>query len=387
MIPLKYNLRNLWVRRVTTLMTVLGTGAVVWCSCILFGLAEGLQHSLSISGEPLDLIVLRKGSTNETTGGFDSSKADEIATLDGIARDENGAPLIANELLNIPVLERRDDTRANVIIRGISAASRKLRTDFRIVEGRDINPSSGECLISKLLVGRFKGANLGGVIRAGDREQYQVVGVFSAGGSAAESEIWCDIKDLARNTGRDGSVSSVQLRAASNDDLLRIQQTLNNENRFKLLAQTESDYFAQQQRSTLILQVFGTVIAVLMTIGAMFAAANTMYAAVSSRTREIGTMRALGFSRFDVLLSFMGESIILCLLGGMVGLLATLPLGSLTFGTINSETFSESTIQFRLGTWVMGIAVAMTAAMGICGGLFPALRAVRLDVITALREL
>lgn len=387
MIPFKYNLRNLWARRVTTGMTVLGTGAVVWCSCLLFGLADGLRHSLQVSGDPLDLIVIRKGSTNETTGGFDSAKADTVATLSGIARDEAGRPLVASELLNIPVIERVDGTRANLIIRGVQPTSRSLRPGFEIVEGRDFQPSSGECIVSRKLAGRFQGASLGGVIRAGDREQYRVVGIFAAGGGTAESEIWCDLPDLSRNTGREGSVSSVQLRAVSPEAMASLQKSLNDDPQFKLMAIPEPEYYAQQQNSMLFLQVFGTIIALFLTVGAMFAAANTMYAAVSSRTREIGTMRALGFSKFSVLVSFLGESVVLCLLGGALGLLAALPLGALTFGTFNSDTFSESTVNFRLGAGVMIVAVAMTAAMGIFGGLFPALRAVRLDVISALREL
>jgi putative ABC transport system permease protein len=166
-----------------------------------------------------------------------------------------------------------------------------------------------------------------------------------------------------------------------------IRNVINNDAQYKLLAESEKDYFNKQQQSSTFLKVFGTLIAVLLTIGAMFAASNTMFGAVASRTREIGTMRALGFSRRDVLISFLGESVILCTIGGVVGLLMTLPLTALSFGTVNSNTFSEVTVNFRFGPLVMGVAFAMTMAMGVLGGLFPALKAINKDVIASLREL
>jgi putative ABC transport system permease protein len=386
MIPLKYNVRNLWVRRVSTLMTVLGTGLVVWSSCILFGLVDGLEHSLTISGDPLDLIVLRKGSTNENTGGFDWTKAESLRTIPGTLR-ESGRPLVAAELIHIPLSERIDGSRTNLIIRGVEPASRPLRPQFKIVEGRDLVPGRGECIVSRSISHRFKGASIGGQLKVSEREPFRVVGIFTAGGSAADSEVWADFHDLARTMNRVGTVSCVQLRAASQDDLDRIKQTIDNDIQYRLVALREADYFADQTRQSMFLKGAGVVIAVFLTIGAMFAAANTMYAAVSARTREIGTLRALGFPRRDILLSFLGESVLLCALGGAVGLFATLPLSALTFGTMNASTFAEVAVSFRLGPLVMTVAALMTLAMGVFGGLFPALRAVRLDVIRALREL
>jgi putative ABC transport system permease protein len=233
----------------------------------------------------------------------------------------------------------------------------------------------------------FKGAQVGGVLNFGDKEIYHVVGTFSAGGSAAESEIWADLKDVEKNTGREGSVSSVQLRAASLDDYARLKKAIDEDTQFKLAAVPESLYFESQSRSGAFLKVVGTLIAVLLTFGAMFAAANTMFSAVKSRTREIGTMRALGFSQFDILISFLSESLILCTLGGTLGLLATVPLSALTLETSNFNTFTSVLITFRFGPLVMTVALVMTLAMGVFGGVFPALRAVRLDVISALREL
>jgi putative ABC transport system permease protein len=387
MIPLKYNVRNLRVRWKTTLMTVMGTGLVVWSSCILFGLVEGLEHSLSISGDPLDLIVMRKGSSTETTGGFETSKADEILILPGILRDREGQPIAAKELLNIPIAERENGTKTNIIIRGVQPASRRLRPSFTIVAGRDFVAGKGECIVSKRMAARFKGAQVGGRLVFGSKEVYDVVGIFTAGGSAAESEIWADLKDVEKNTGRDGSVSCVQLRAASSADCNKIKQTIDDENRFRLAAIPEPLYFETQSRSGIFLKGAGTLIAVLLTFGAMFSSANTMFAAVSARTREIGTMRALGFSQFDILISFLGESLLLCALGGAIGLLATFPLNALTYETSDFNSFASVTVAFRFGPLVMTVALVMTLAMGVFGGMFPALRAVRLDVISALREL
>jgi putative ABC transport system permease protein len=387
MIPIKYNLRNLRVRWKTTLLTTLATGLVVWSSCVLFGMVDGLEHSMKVSGDPLDLIVLRKGSSNEVGGGFLSDKADDLLNLPGIARDEEGRPIAAKELLNIPLAERLNGTRTNIIIRGVQPASRKLRPDFKIVEGKDFVEGKGECVVSRPLARSFKGAQVGGQLEFGDKEKYRVVGIFTAGGSAAESEIWADLKDVERNTGRDGSVSCVQLRAAGAKEYDALKSAIDNDTQFKLAAIPEAVYFENQTKSGAFLKVVGTMVAVLLTFGAMFASANTMFAAVKSRTREIGTMRALGFSQFDVLLSFLLESLVLCALGGLLGMLATLPMSALTLETSNFDSFASMSISFRFGPLVIAVALIMTIAMGVFGGMFPALRAVRLNVISALREL
>jgi putative ABC transport system permease protein len=387
MVPIKYNTRNLWVRRGTTLMTVAGTALIVWSSCILFSMVEGLQQSLDVSGDPVDLIILRKGSTNETDGGFELDKADTMVTLKGVATDPKLGPLVSRELLNIPVMERANGSRTNLIIRGLDPVGRLLRRDFQIVAGRDIEPGKGEAIVSERLTGRFKNSNLGDTLKVGEKESYRVVGLFRAGGGSAESEIWVDRKDLERNLSREGSVSSVQIRAAGPAEFEAIKAVIVDDPQYRLLALGEKEYYAKQTQSTTFLKVFGFVIAVFLTIGAMFAAANTMFGAVASRTREIGTMRALGFSKSSILLCFLGESVILCSIGGIVGLLATLPLQALSFGTVNSNTFTEITVNFAFGPLVMIVAFSMTLAMGVLGGFLPAWKATDKDIIASLREL
>jgi putative ABC transport system permease protein len=385
MIPLKYNVRNLRARATSTILTTLSTGIVVFSSCLTFGLVAGLQYSMKASGEPTDLIVFRQGSTNETDGAFDASKADDLLNIPGIARDDRGRPLAAREIVQIPTMERVDGSRANLTVRGIEHASPALRPQFKMVAGRMLVPGRDECLVSQSIARRFKGAKLGDLLRMDEKEAYRVVGLFTAGGSSAESEVWVDRKDLERKLEREGVVSSVQIRAPSIRAREEIRRTIENDTRFRLKAVPEPEYYAQANDASQLLQLAGTLIAVLLTVGAMFAAANTMFAAVAARTREIGTMRALGFSRASILVSFLSESVLLCALGGIVGLLATLPLNSMRYSTISN--FTEVSFAFRFDALVMGVAFAMTLAMGIFGGLFPALRAVRMDVISALREL
>jgi putative ABC transport system permease protein len=385
MIPLKYNVRNLRARATSTILTTLSTGVVVFASCLTFGLVAGLQHSLRASGDATDLMVIRQGSTNENDGAFDATKADELMNIPGLARDEQGRPLAAREVVHIPIVARRDGSQANLILRGVDPASPALRPSFKIVAGRMFVPGTGECIVSQSISRRFQGARLGESLRTSEKDSYRVVGVFTAGGSSAESEVWLDRQDLQRNIAREGSVSVVQVRAPSVADRESIRNTIENDTRFKLKAVPEPEYFAQPNQAGQLLQVAGTLIAVLLSIGAMFAAANTMFAAVSARTREIGTMRALGFSRRAILVSFLSESVLLCALGGAAGLLATLPLNSMSFSTLNN--FTEASFNFRFDGLVMGVAFAMTLAMGVFGGLFPALRAVRMNVISALREL
>ncbi len=384
MIPAKYNLRNLRVRWVTTLMTVVGTGLVVWASVLCFGLADGLQYALRVSGDELDLIVLRKGSTDETGSGIEQRVASQIASLPGIAKDESGQPLCSVEFVTILTKPRRNNGgTVNMIVRGLEPQGRKLRPDYQLTEGRDINPGINEAITSRRMAERFENLAIGEQLEI-NNVMFQIVGYFEAGGSAAESEVWTDLRDLTLARRTPAAVSSVNLRADSLMSRDALVKLLADDKRFELNAIPEMQYFEDQMTQSNAIQIIGYVIAGFLMFGAMFAAANTMYAAVASRAREIGTLRALGFSRRSILSSFLFESVVLCLMGGALGCLATLPFNGLSTGTMNQ--FSEITFSFRFGPRVLMQGVMLAVIMGLLGGILPAIRAVRMNIINALRE-
>jgi putative ABC transport system permease protein len=386
MIPLKYNLRNLRVRWVTTLMTVVGTGLVVWATVLSFGLSDGLEHALRISGDELDLIVLRKGSTDETSSNIDQKLAREVANLDGIAKDDTGAPLCSSEFVTILTKPRRNNGgTTNLIVRGLQEGGRRLRPGFRIVRGRDLRPGVYEAITSERMAERFENLALGEKLEI-NKVNFEVVGYFEAAGSSAESEVWTDQRDLTSARRTPDALSSVNLRSRDQKAKEALLARIRDDEQFKLDAVDEPEYFEKQMTASIAIRFVGFAIAGFLTLGAMFAAANTMYAAVASRGREIGALRAIGFSRRSVLASFLFESVVLCLLGGVLGCLATLPFNGLSTGTANWATFSEITFSFRFGPIVLLRGVAMALAMGLVGGIFPAIRAVRMPITNALRE-
>ena len=386
MIPVKYNVRNLRVRWVTTLMTVVGTGLVVWATVLSFGLADGLEHALRISGDDLDLIVLRKGSTEETSSNIDQNLAREISNLDGIARDEEGEPLCSAEFVTILTKPRRNEGgTTNLIVRGLQKGGRRLRPGFRIVRGRDLQSGVNEAITSQRMAERFENLGLGEKLEI-NKVDFEIVGYFEAAGSAAESEVWTELGDLTGARRTPGALSAVNLRARDEAARQALITRIRDDKQFQLEAVGEADYFERQMTASIAIRFVGFAIAGFLTLGAMFAAANTMYAAVASRGREIGALRAMGFNRRSILVSFLFESVLLCLLGGLLGCLATLPFNGLSTGTANWATFSEITFAFRFGPTVLLRGVLMALTMGLVGGLFPALRAVRMPIVNALRQ-
>ncbi len=386
MIPFKYTLRNLRERWVTTLMTVFATGLVVWACVLTFGMVDGLEHALRVGGEPMDLIVMRQGSDNETSSFIDESTAKEVATLEGIAKDEQGKPLCSGEFVTILTKPRRNGGgTTNLIVRGLEPVGRQLRPDFMIVEGRDLKPGVNELITSRNMAERFEHLALGEKLEI-NNILFSVVGYFEAGGSAAESEVWTDIRDLASARRQSGAVSSVTVRARDEAAKQTLLKRIRNDEQFKKKVVDEVEYFDEQMSASYAIKFVGFIIAGFLTFGAMFGAANTMYAAVSARGREIGALRAMGFSRRSIIMAVMRESLILCLLGGILGCLATLPLNGISTGTANWATFSEITFSFRYGPDVLLRGVALAVAMGLLGGLFPAVHAVRIPITTALRQ-
>ncbi len=385
MVPLKYNLRSLRARKVGSLMTVFGTGMVVWASIFAFGLYGGLENTFDMSVSPLDIIVLRQGSTSETASGVTEAAAREILAFPGIATDEESRPLAAPELVVVSYLPRRDGSgNTNVTIRGVVPASRHLRDNFSIVEGRDFRAGLREAIVSRPLSERFQGFQLGEQFLVQD-QPFTVVGYFDAGGGAAESEAWTDQRVLGQVANRTGGTSSVQLRAVSKEAQQQLIDRITADEQIALKAVTEEQYFADQAEQSFFIKIIGQIIAFFLTLGAMFAVANTMYGAISSRSREIGTLRALGFGRFSILTAFLFESLVLCLLGAALGCLGALALGEIHTGTMGG-TFTEVVFSFNFGPEVLLKGASLAVFMGLVGGFMPALRAVRMKVVDALQE-
>jgi putative ABC transport system permease protein len=385
MVPIKYNIRSLMARKVGSLMTIFGTGMVVWASIFAFGLYAGLENTLTTSVNPLDVLVLRQGSTAETASAVTDKAASEILTFPGIATDNDGEPLAAPELMVISYLPRRDATgNTNVTVRGVLPNSRLLRDDFQIVEGRDFKRGVREAIVSPSLSERFEGLKIGEQFQVQD-QSFKVVGYFEVGGGASESEIWTDQPVLAQVANRTGSTSSVQLRAVSKEAQQQLIDRITADEQIALKAITEEQYYADQAEQSFFIKVIGQIIAFFLTLGAMFAVANTMYGAIASRAREIGTLRALGFGRFSILAAFLIESLVLCILGALLGILGALLLGEIRTGTMGG-TFTELVFSFNFGPRVLAQGAILAIVMGLIGGFLPALRAVRMKVVDALRE-
>jgi putative ABC transport system permease protein len=390
MVPLKYNIRSLRARKVGSLMTIFGVGMVVWASIFAFGLSSGLDKTLEIAASPLDVLVLRKGSTSEAVSAVSDGVARDIMNIPGIATDGDGGVLASSELVVFGYLPRRGETvKVNVTVRGVEAVSRKLRERMEIVEGRDFQPGLREAIVSRAMSERFQGLGLGEEFEV-QGGMFKVVGIFEAGGGAVESEVWTDQSVLGQIVKRTGAMSSMQLRAASKDDQDKIIRRIKSDEQIDLNAMTEQQYFADQAAQSGLIKIVGGMIAFFLTIGAMFAVANTMYGAIASRAREIGTLRALGFGRGSIVFAFLLESLLLCLLGALLGIFGALAVqfltGGLQTGTMNPGTFTELAFSFDFGPAVLANGAILAIVMGLIGGLMPAIRAVRMKVVDALRE-
>jgi putative ABC transport system permease protein len=390
MIPLKYNLRNLRVRWVTTLMTSLFTGLLVCASVLVFGLVDGLMHVFTVAADEQKLIVLRKGSDNEISSQIDGETARKLKNFEGIALDPSaGMPMWSAEIVTIQTKPRRGDTiDVNLIVRGMGPAGRSLRPGFKIVEGRDLRPGTNEAITSRSIAERFQNCGLGETLTV-NGTPFGIVGLFEAGGSTAESEVWTDANNLlaARKLAAE-TYSVVILQTASRDARDAIVQRLkSDDDEFKDLdVKNEREYYESLTSAMNYIRWIGYALAVFLSLGASFGAANTMYSAVATRAREIGTLRALGFSRSSILGSFLLESVVLCLIGGVLGCLATVPLNGMSSGTQNMMMFSEVTFAFHFGPRVLVQGILLATFMGLLGGLAPAWRAMRMTVVQALRE-
>jgi ABC-type antimicrobial peptide transport system permease subunit len=384
-IPLKYNLRNLVVRKVSTLMTVFTVALVVAVFLALMSLANGLDRSLISTGSPENLLIMRQGSQTEINSQVTRQAFQLIQTLPGIAHDGNDKPQASAEvcvLVNIP--RRGSGQPSNVTIRGVSDAGFALRPQIKLVSGRMFKPGVGEAIVSTKTAERFSTAGLGESLHVG-RGDWRVVGLFDGGGTAFDSEIWADV-DVVRNAFDRSEYSSVLIRSESVATREQLKNRVEGEQRLKLEAKPEQAYYAEQSGAGAPIKALGIFVAVILGVGASFGGMNTMYAAVANRTREIGTLRALGFSRASILTSFVIESVIIALIGGVVGCLIALPVNGIATGTMNFRTFSELTFSFQITLDLIAMALLFAAFLGLLGGLLPSRMAARMPIIKALRE-
>src|SRR5262249_54397722 len=339
---------------------------------------------------PLNLVVMRKGSDNDGSSQLSLEAYQAIHYFDGIARDGEDHPLVSPELVVQPFFRTRDGGRENVLVRGVEPVALAVHTGVHITAGRMFNPSAHEAIVGRGVMGRYAGTTLGNELEFG-RGKWQVVGIFDANGSSFESEVWVDVRELANDARRPFPYSGLPLRVASAAEMDPLQRRIADDPRYALDAQRETDYYAKQSESANSLYVLVIGIAVLAGIGAGFGAANTMYAAVQARTAEIGTLRALGFSRRSILVSFQIEAIALAVLGFLLGAVSAVLLslvldwllGGIAFG---AATFTTNVITLRVSPSDLVGALGLALLVGILGGLGPAWRAARLRPIEALRK-
>ena len=384
-VPITYNIRNLVERKATTLMTAVGIGLTVAVLVTALSLMFGLRSVFAGSGDPRQVLVLRKGVDAELTSTVSTDTYQIIRRLPGIAATSGGEPMVSPEgltVINLPSVDSPDGM--NVTVRGLLPIGLSMRT-IEIQQGKMFQPGLRQVIVGDSVARRYPDARVGKQNRFG-KGLWDVVGVFKAGDSAAGSEIWADLDQVRGDFEREGGSSSLLVRLNSAAQIPEFSKAIENDQRLGSGVIGEKAYYAALTNSGLPLEILGFAVAVIMAVGSAFAATNTMYAAVARRSREIGTLRALGFGRFSILQSFMLESIFLALLGGIFGVLVTLPINGLTTGVGNFSTFSEIAFRFKVGYWAIASGLLFAALIGAMGGFLPAWAASKKGIIAAMRD-
>ena len=387
-VPVSYNFRSIRERWTSTIVAVIGIAGTVGVFVAMLSLARGFKATLVASGSPGNVLLLRAGSPSEMMGGVTLDSVRLVQDKPGIARDDHG-PLVTQEVVGVvPFRLLSADADANTQVRGVSPNVLSVRTFVKIVEGRMFQPGLAELVVGKNASKSFAGLTLGNTVNLGGGH-WKVVGIFDAGGSAFDSEVWCDAKILNEVLKRPDNVfQSVTVHLTSPDAFQRFKDAITADPQLNLDVTREVDYYAKQSTTmTRLITVLGGLVAVIMAIGAVFGALNTMYSAVSERGREIATMRALGFSTFNVILSFLFEALLIAFVGGVLGCIAVLPLNGLTTNTMNWQTFSNLAFAFKITFDLLLMGVLFAFVMGILGGMLPAVRAAVRPIAIALREL
>lgn len=382
-VPIKYNLRSMLVRRAGTAMAITSVAATVAVFIAVLALAQGMERVFALTGHPLNIVVIRQGSQVEGSSSLPVPIVQDLRYLPGIAADSRGVPMVSPELLVLAFLPRSAGDQANVSLRGITPIGFALRGEVKLAEGRMFRTGMREMIASRDMARRFN-LTIGSRVRIG-RDDWLVVGISNAGGSAYASELWADVGAVANAFNRTEMFSSVLLRAQDADSAARLIKRISDDRRLHLQAQLEPAYFREQMRNSMPIKALGTFIALLMACGSCFAAMNAMYATVAYRTREIATLRVLGFSRRAVLIAFVLESALLAGVGGVIGCLLALPVHGISTGTMNWMTFSEVTFAFRITPALMLDGVIFSLVVGVVGGLLPARLAASRPLVSALR--
>jgi putative ABC transport system permease protein len=388
-VPVSYNFRSIRARWTSTIVAILGIAGTVGVFVAMLSLARGFKATLVASGSPGNALVMRAGSASEMMGGITLDSIKVLQDAPGIARDTKGAPLITQDVVGvIPVPLISTGTDANVQVRGVSPNVLEVRKFVKIVQGRMFQSGLNELVVGKNAAKTYEGLTVGNKIDfAGGH--WQVVGVFDAGGSAFDSEIWCDSQIFNEVLQRPANIfQSATVHLASPSTFQEFKDAVTKDPRMNVDVYREIDYYAKQSTAmTRLITVLGGLVALIMAIGAIFGALNTMYSAVAERGREIATMRAVGFSTSNVILSFLFEALLISFLGGIIGCLAVLPLNGLTTSTMNWQTFSNVAFAFKITFDLLVLGVLFALVMGVLGGLLPAIRAAVQPVSVALREL
>lgn len=384
-IPLSYNFRNLVVRKTTTLMTAVGIALTVAVLLAVLGLVSGLKTAFASTGDPLHLLVMRKGGNAELTSLFTQQQFQVVKSFPGIATDADGQPKASLEVVTIMSMPSSDNPDGiNITLRGIALRGVKMRK-VKITSGRWFQPGLREIVVGKSLANRYPAAQIGKSLHFG-KGSWTIVGIMDGGGSATDSEIFGDAAQVAADFNRGDTYSSALLQATDEVTAAALKKSLESDRRLNITVLGEREYYEAQTISAAPVRFLGYFICIIMAIGSSFAAMNTMYAAVTRRAKEIGTLRILGFTRGSILLSFFLESVFLALLGGIIACLLVMPLNNVTTGLGNFITFSETNFNIRIGPDVMAVGLIFSALLGVLGGLLPARQAAKKEILVALRE-
>ncbi len=386
-LPLYYNVRNVRVRWQVTLLAVGGIALVVAVFAVLMSMSEGFAAALRTTGRPDNAIVVQRGSSSELTSGVPLADRNMILVDDRVARDASGQPLASWDIVVVLALPRASDGEpANVTLRAVTPRGFEVRGGIKVAEGRPFTPGLDEVIVGRKLTTRIRGLALGADVKY-QQKRFKIVGIFESTGGAFESEVWGDYDTFAAIFQRGEGSNSLVVRMKDPDAIPELDRWIRAQPQMQLQALSERKYYEEQAGPLArALRALATFVAIVMGVGAVFGAINTMYAIVAARTREIGTLRALGFSRRSILASFLVESVILAAIGGAIGCLLAFPMNGFSTGTGQTQSFSEIAFNFRITPGIVLTGLVFAIVMGVLGGLLPALRGARLPITSALRE-